>query len=88
MTDKQIIRAEIERRIKDSKDGYGGNLKSMLSFIDSLPEKTASEELEKEIEYIIDCEKKYMRFAFKHQLIAYVARYFANWQKKKMIKHI
>ena len=41
MTDNRIekIRAEVERRIKEGKDGYGGNLKSLLSFIDSLQEE-------------------------------------------------
>lgn len=37
MTDKEKIRKEVERRMKEGYDAYAGNLKSILSFIDSLP---------------------------------------------------
>ena len=42
-------------------------------------EEPVCEELEKEIERIIECEKKFMNFQIRSQLIGYIARHFAKW---------
>lgn len=69
---------------------YGHDL-SILSFIDSLQEDPVSDDLEAEIEKIIECEDKFMKFHCHSQLIQYVAHYFANWQQeqfeKEQLKH-
>lgn len=60
MTDKQKIRAEIERRMKTCEEAFNtcpstafgsriDSYKALLSFIDSLPEEPVSEDLEEEM---------------------------------------
>lgn len=61
MTDKQKIRAEIERRMKTCEEAFNAcpstafgsridSYKALLSFIDSLPEEPVSEGIENELE--------------------------------------
>lgn len=46
MSDKEKIKQEIERRIKEGKDSYVGNLKSLLHFIESLDNEDRSVKLD------------------------------------------
>jgi hypothetical protein len=46
MSDKELIKQEIERRIKEGKDSYAGNLKSLLHFIESLDNEDRSVKLD------------------------------------------
>lgn len=77
MTDKEKIKAEIERRIEIATGEQYLSLKSLLSFIDSMQEESASEDLENEIVRWED--------SFKHcpASMGYkeTAIHFANWQK-------
>lgn len=77
MTDKEKIKAEIERRIEIATGEQYISLKSLLSFIDSMQEESASEDLENEIVRWED--------SFKHcpASMGYkeTAIHFANWQK-------
>lgn len=45
-------------------------------------------DLEKDIEHIVECEKEYMNFQSKHQLIAYIARRFYNLGKQHGIEEV
>lgn len=94
MSDKELIKQEVERRINDLK-GYvlqkGSDqrwvtaidqLTWIKAFIDSLPEEPASEDLEEE----------YNNYFKKHEMDIVlnpytnckdIARHFAEWQKKK-----
>ena len=47
------------------------------------PEEEQETDLEKEIEHIIEAEEKYMKFASRSQLIAYIARHFYNFGCKQ-----
>ena len=98
MTDKQIIRAEVERMMAEVMKFYEtecneGNeevtgspmaytrLQMLLSFIDSMPEEPASDDFEAEwVEYF-----KY-RGSVLTVNIKSLARHFANWQRKQMMK--
>lgn len=95
MTDKKLIRQEIERRIDlysiaekdDSTFARMGELSSLIDFIDSLPKEPASEDLEEEIEnYIKDSLAIKFPTTDKEQIkadIRYIAHHFAEWQKQK-----
>ena len=78
MTQKDLIRQEIERRIAGSDDAYARALKGILSFIDLLPEETPSEYLEEEA-------KKYRFFDFgtPDEIAQTAFKAGAEWQKKK-----
>ena len=95
MTQKELIRQEIERRKKicegiferESDTYYQGKAVAygeLLPFIDSLPEEKPSEDLNDEIKKFIE-EYGYERGEDK-LLIAIVARHFAEWQKGQMMK--
>lgn len=87
MTDKELIRQEIERRIKNlefslenncvekhSKLDILGNittLESLLQFIDSLPEEPASEDLEEEFYRFIDEEEGIPKMCNTRECIAW-----------------
>jgi hypothetical protein len=92
MTDKQLIKQEIERVYRhylcaqEFDSGYNMALDDILRFIDSLPEEPASKDLEEEIKSWIPAHIKgggeYMRkVAIEWSEI--VARHFAEWQKQK-----
>lgn len=79
----QAIRNDIINRIdKRHLSAQAKNeLVSVLSFLSTLESKTPMnlEGLEEEIERIVKCEKEFMNFQFKSQLIGYIARHFAQW---------
>ncbi len=91
MTDKEKIRAEIERQMQHHVCGYKNALKDILKFIDSLPEEPVSEDLE---EFATQLANEY----FPDELNIWArpnheARYLydacirtANWQKEQMMK--
>ena len=92
MTDKEKIKAEIERRIEIATGEQYLSLKSLLSFIDSMQEEPVSEDLEQEIEqymnhnYYVDeegiiCDRNHPKLDFCEDKFKEVARHFANWQK-------
>jgi hypothetical protein len=84
MSDKELIKQEIERRIKEgsSKNDISEGalaLNSLLDFIDSLPEEPASEDLE-------EAAKQHSKQVFhglliEDNIIAFKAG--AEWQKKE-----
>lgn len=110
MTDKQKIKAEVERLKEENSiglseyeagfcNGVGETCEQLLSFINSLPEEPASEDLEKEIKRYINEEvivtsenvviSKHHEFHnFYVENLVDVARHFANWQKKQMMNEI
>ena len=73
-TEEEI--AKIELAIKEKGYTFDGKFYHK-------PEKEfeSHRNLEEEIAHIIECEEKYMRFQFKNQLISYIARHFAKWQR-------
>lgn len=91
MTNAELIakiKAEIERQEKqcplDTYEGRHklfilGGLKTFLSTIKLEKPTSQDEDLEEEIERIVKCEKEFMNFKFKSQLIGYIARHFAQW---------
>lgn len=104
MTYKKLIKQEIERKIenilkeyKESNDpqftliGKIDSLEELLLFINSLPEESASEGLEREIER---CWKEMFPIgwsdttllALTHEEHAAFARHFAEWQKQKTMQ--
>lgn len=54
-------------------------LNRFLSDLEKSEKPMNLEELEEEIERIVKCEKEFMNFQFKSQLIGYIARHFAQW---------
>ena len=103
MTDKQKIRAEIESSMKACEEAFNicpstafgsriDSYKALLSFIDSLPEEPVSEDLEEEIEnYIKDSLAIKFPTTDKEQIkadIRYIARHFAEWQRKQLMKEL
>ena len=97
MTDKKLIKQEIERRIAEgSSKNYISEgaltLESLLDFIDSLPEEPASEDLEEEIENYLDyadfkstCNGIYAAQDY-FEDITNTAHHFAEWQKQKSMQ--
>jgi len=88
MTDKEKIRAFIERLHKEHRGGAGDSifrraLRTVLHYIDSIQEESASENLEKEIQRYTE-QKKLSDVRF---LVPGIARHFANWQKQQMMKN-
>ena len=90
MTEKEQIRAEIARYIREEVcSGYSSIAccRDLLKFIDSLPEEKPSEDLEEEV-------KRYYSDNFTYissdqptlSILTNVARHFAEWQKEQMIK--
>ena len=81
MTDREI-RREIKRRIDDGKDGYAGNLKSMLDFIDACTVETESQWFDKEYDrYFAEHETDIVLNPYTN--CKELARHFADWQKKQ-----
>lgn len=88
----EIIKTEIERlkavQFKRIQEGdlvdaepYDKNeaYNELLSFLDTLESEKPMEGLEEEIDRIVKCEKEFMNFQCRSQLIAYIARHFAKW---------
>lgn len=95
MSDKELIKQEIERRIAEgSSKNYISEgalaLESLLDFIDSLPEESASEDLEEY--YTKEFLPKEWFAKPGHRTISqfnfFTARHFAEWQKQKMMKDV
>lgn len=96
MTDKELIKQEIERRInliQDTNvtsyaDGWIQAYKELLQFIDSLPEEHVSEDLKKEISkwrnHYISVLDNNLRIDLRD--IEVTANHFAEWQKQQMMK--
>ena len=117
MTDKELIKQEIERRIvqaeefaerakganddssKLSWDFVATQNKSLLQFIDSLPEEsgcvidftTRNEELEEALGRILNTHyyfpDEYDELRSIPELAKYIAYFFAEWQKQQMMKN-
>lgn len=90
MTEKELIRAEIARYIREEVcSGYSSIAccRDLLKFIDSLPEVKPSRDLEEEV-------KRYYSDNFTYissdqptlSILTNVARHFAEWQKGQMHK--
>lgn len=89
MSDKELIKQEIERQL------FGGlysidakaTLENLYTFIDSMPEEPASEDLEEEMKTWIPSHieggDEYLR-AVSIQWSEIVACHFAEWQKQQM----
>lgn len=54
-------------------------LNRFLSTLESENPMNQDEDLEEEIDIIVKCEKEFMNFKYKSQLIGYIARHFARW---------
>lgn len=93
MTDKEKIRAAVERQMQHHVCGYKNALKDILKFIDSLPEEPASKDLEEEIKETLN--RKYgckvtegsdIWFTRQYQEDFERLSHIANWQKERMMK--
>jgi len=93
MTDKEKIRAEIKRQLFFNNKPYAVTraevLNGLLSFIDSMKEESANEDLEEEIKDYFEERETWDSESQPNK--EDIARHFANWQKKQMeayrIKH-
>ena len=86
MTNAELItkiKSEIERRKNNAETLRERNIcLDILDFIDYLESEkpmNQDEDLEEEIERIVKCEKEFMNFKFKSQLIGYIARQPQRW---------
>lgn len=97
MNDRQKIKAEIEKRMKDCENAsqicpstaFGSKIdsyKELLSFIDSLPEDAGSNDLDEEI--VNWCNNGDLGFDFDYEAIRDTARHFANWKKQQLMNEI
>ena len=95
MNDRQKIKAEIEKRMKNCEKGFqicpstafGSRIdsyKELLSFIDSLPENAGSDDLDDEI--VNWCNNGDLGFDYDYEAIRDTAHHFANWQKQQLMK--
>lgn len=96
MTDKEIIRAEIERHYKmvAGRVGTSGECsicQALLSFIDSMQEESASEDLEVEFNHFLDEVEGLPRMWHSEEQMEWamdIARHFAIWQKRQITKNL
>lgn len=102
MTDKEKIRAEVERRLSKNmnKAKSGGCLhtiaakedEEILSFIDSLPKDPVNEDLEQAIDKYLNngmalrLDWKKCDISFSASQLIKFSNYIAQWQKEQMIK--
>ena len=97
MTDKELIKQDIKRRISNlEKLGNREYIKKyfteqfrfievyegLIKFIDSLPEEPASEDLEKEI---TKCYKSRNDLMMTREQFGKIIRHFTEWQKQQLI---
>ncbi len=102
MTDKEKIKAEVERCISDCKRSLNrvhrcswvdavtmleDTLEYIPKFIDSLPEEPISEDLEKEYHNFLKREWFDKPGKTISEMMRLTAEYFANWQKQQMMKN-
>ena len=100
MTDKEKIKAEIERRIKAMKDNFATNEASkskhaytlrmidhqeLLSFINSLPEEPVSEDLEEAANFYADTHTEWFD-ANNNPHVSPAFKAGAKWQKENLWK--
>lgn len=94
MTDKELIKQEIERRFNDNMEAseqYTEDSNShalftsaakedydLLAFIESLPKESANKDLEEEINKVEDWYPVELKY------IQEIARHFVEWQKQQM----
>lgn len=100
MTDKEIIKAEIERLKEENSIGLseydagfcnavGETCRKLLSFINSLPEEPVSEDLTEEFNRFLDNEEGMPRMWHPDEQLEWgkdIARHFAQWQREQMMK--
>ena len=93
MTDKEKIRAEVERlKMEYDKESIFRTVRGdtarevfgkLLSFIDSIPEEPVNEDLDDEI---VDWCNHLDYVDFDYEAIRDAARHIANWQKEQMMQ--
>ena len=71
---------------REQKTGYESALIDIETFLESLESEKPMEGLEEELDRIVKCEKEFMNFQCKSQLIGYVARHFAKWGAEHLKK--
>ena len=97
----QAIRNEIERLKEEAynsilpdepkyrthyKVGKKELCEELLSFLSTLESEKPMDGLEEEIDRIVKCEKEFMNFQCRSQLIGYMARHFAQWGAEHLKK--
>ena len=85
MTDKELIKQEIER-LFDEYPMLRGMLKHLTIFIDSLPEEPVSEDLEEELDNFLK-DPVFGKLINRNAGIV-LAHHFAEWQKQRMIEKV
>lgn len=95
MTDKEKIRAEVERlKMEYDKESIFRTVRGdtarevfgkLLSFIDSIPEEPVNEDLDDEI---VDWCNHLDYVDFDYEAIRDAARHFANWKKQQLMNEI
>jgi hypothetical protein len=95
MTDKEKIRAEVERlKMEYDKESIFRTVRGdtarevfgkLLSFIDSIPEEPVNEDLDDEI---VDWCNHLDYVDFDYEAIRDAARHIANWQKQKLMNEL
>lgn len=101
MTDKEKIRAEIERRMNKHKYStaltemvYAEEDENLLAFIDSLPEEPSCPILSDDLDKLMKEVQKYYSDNFDYitsdqptlSILTNIARHFTEWQKRKMME--
>lgn len=78
--------AYLNEKIKKATESWKGvDVDAMLAECRGYDEEKSEnpmnqdEDLEEEIDRIVKCEKEFMNFKYKSQLIGYIARHFARW---------
>ena len=90
MKDKEKIRAEVERRYNEKGrlgDDIRANVyKSILLFIDSMPEEPTNKDLEEEMDSYFDNMQVQDHENIFEETYKNIARHFANWQREQMME--
>ena len=101
MTDKEKIRAEIERRMNKHKYStaltemvYAEEDENLLAFIDSMPEEPSCPILSDDLDKLMKEVQKYYSDNFDYitsdqptlSILTNIARHFTEWQKRKMME--
>jgi uncharacterized protein YbcC (UPF0753/DUF2309 family) len=91
MTDKEKIRAELERQKKENNGSPLSVCNDLLSFIDSMQEEPISEDLEEAAKkagqkYFPDENNIWARPNYEAKAAEYAFKDGANWQKEQMMK--
>lgn len=101
MTDKEKIRAEIERRMNKHKYStaltemvYAEEDENLLAFIDSMPEEPSCPKESYDLDKLMKEVQKYYSDNFDYitsdqptlSILTNIARHFTEWQKRKMME--